>query len=582
MATAACALLLVIGDHYPPLAGVVHVPWYALAAAFALVELYPLYFQLRGETHAFGLFEIVLVCGLFMVSPVGLLAAEIVGCIAVLGLWRRIPLLKLVFNVSQLALGTATAIIVFRAIGASEGPLALRSWLAAFAGSSVSALVGAFAVAIAIMVAEGRIAWREVHESVELALAGALVNTMLGLVGVIMLSERMLTALLFVGPIVVVFASYRAYMSERAKSARLQFLYRSSEIMSGARDFEAGLLALLDFARDTFMPSWQKSCSAASRARPSASARARARANTSRAFEPVDPSLVEDVIEVADGARSAVLHEPAPTDELAHRDGLEITSAMAATLRDEDGAVHGAVLVARARGTILKVFTKDELNLFDTFSNQLATTMERTRLSTSLAQLRVLKQELQHQAHYDSLTGLANRALFREKADAALADAARARHNVAMLFIDLDDFKTVNDTMGHAAGDRLLEEVARRIDGSVRGGDIAARLGGDEFAVLLRNAPDEAIRAVADRILLSLSVPIVVEGQPLVAHASIGIARHDGTATAAELMQQADVAMYTAKRNGKGRFDEFDPTMSLTVAHRHQLKSGLQARDREQ
>jgi len=577
MAACAAALLVVIGDHYPPLAGVVAVPWYLLAAAFALVELYPLYFQLRGETHSFGLFEIVLVCGLFMVSPLGLVAAEVLGCIAILGVWRRIPLLKLVFNVSQLAAGTLAAVVVFRTIGVDGGPLALRSWLAALAGSATSALVGALAVAIAIMVAEGRVEIREVRESVELALAGALVNTMLGLVGVIILSESMLAALLLTGPILVVFASYRAYMSEHAKSARLQFLYRASEIMSGARDFEEGLLALLDFARDTFHAEIAEVVLRGEPDEPVGFRTCAGPGERQLRLEPVDRALVEDVIEVADEATSAVLHEPTPNEPLAVRDGLEITSAMAATIADEEGAVHGAVLVARAQGTILKVFTKDELDLFRTFAKQLASTMERTRLSTSLAQLRVLKQELQHQAHYDSLTGLANRALFREQAEAALAEASRHKHSLAMLFIDLDDFKTVNDTMGHAAGDELLTQVAQRIDGSVRGGDIAARLGGDEFAVLLRNAPDEsAIRAVADRILLSLSVPIIVDGQPLVAHASIGIARHDGIANAAELMQQADVAMYTAKRNGKGRFDEFDPTMSITVSRRHQLKSGLQ------
>jgi diguanylate cyclase (GGDEF)-like protein len=576
MAAGACALLVVVGDRHP-IAGVVAIPWYVLAAAFALVELHPLYFQLRGETHAFGLFEIVLVGGLFMVSPLGLVAAEMLGCVAILGLWRRIPLLKLVFNVSQLALGTLAAVAVFRTIGATGGPLAFRSWLAALAGSATSALVGALAVAIAITVAEGRIAFHEVRESVELALAGALVNTMLGLVGVIILSESMLAALLLTGPILVVFASYRAYMSEHAKSARLQFLYRASEIMSGARDFEDGLVALLDFARDTFHAEIAEVVLRGEAGEPVGFRTCTGPGERQLRLEAVDRALVEGVIEVAGGATSAVLHEPTPNEPLALRDGLEITSAIVATLADEDGAVHGAVIVARARGTILKVFAKDELDLFDTFAKQLATTMERTRLSSSLAQLRVLKQELQHQAHYDSLTGLANRALFREQADAALTDAARRKHSVAMLFIDLDDFKTVNDTMGHAAGDALLEEVARRIESSVGELGTAARLGGDEFAVVLPQVSnDSVVRTVADRILVALGDPVPIEGQSVVAQASIGIATHIGAADADELMQHADVAMYTAKRNGKGRFDEFEPNMSLTVARRHQLKMGLE------
>jgi diguanylate cyclase (GGDEF)-like protein len=167
--------------------------------------------------------------------------------------------------------------------------------------------------------------------------------------------------------------------------------------------------------------------------------------------------------------------------------------------------------------------------------------------------------------------------MLRDLVDAALADAARDANNVAVLFIDLDDFKTVNDTMGHAAGDALLEEVANRISSSVGEFGTAARLGGDEFAVLLPVVGnDSEVRAVADRILVALGDPVSVDGQSVVAQASIGIASHVGAADAAQLMQHADVAMYTAKRNGKGRFDEFEPTMSLTVARRHQLKVGLE------
>jgi len=146
-----------------------------------------------------------------------------------------------------------------------------------------------------------------------------------------------------------------------------------------------------------------------------------------------------------------------------------------------------------------------------------------------------------------------------------------------VLFIDLDDFKTVNDTLGHAAGDELLTQVARRISSCLGPDDTAARLGGDEFAVLMPCVAHEVeARTVADKILVALGDPITVEGEPIITHASIGIASHVGATDGAELMKHADVAMYTAKRNGKGRFDEFQPTMSLTVARRHQVRVGLE------
>jgi diguanylate cyclase (GGDEF)-like protein len=280
------------------------------------------------------------------------------------------------------------------------------------------------------------------------------------------------------------------------------------------------------------------------------------------------------VLDAAAIATEAVVVPAEDAAQLARHNGFESGAALLAPLSDEAG-VRGAVLVARARGG--EPFGKEDRRLFETFANHLGTTLEKARLNTSLTQLREAKQELAYQAYHDSLTGLANRALFGEHVADALATARGTGINVAVLFIDLDDFKTVNDTMGHAAGDALLQEVSRRIAASVGPDDTAARLGGDEFAVLLPRAEHELDpRIVAERILVQLADPIVLDGQPVVMQASIGIAAQDGSLSAAELMQHADVAMYTAKRNGKGRFDEFEPTMSLTVANRHQLKIGLE------
>src|SRR5262249_35901612 len=154
---------------------------------------------------------------------------------------------------------------------------------------------------------------------------------------------------------------------------------------------------------------------------------------------------------------------------------------------------------------------KEECRLFETFANHLGVTIERSRLITSLAQLQALERKLAHQAYHDSLTGLANRALFHDRVDAALENAT-SDSQVTVLFIDLDDFKTVNDTLGHSAGDALLTEVAGRIASCLDEDATAARLGGDEFAVLLPNATHEMhARAVADRILVALGDPITVE-----------------------------------------------------------------------
>jgi diguanylate cyclase (GGDEF)-like protein len=149
----------------------------------------------------------------------------------------------------------------------------------------------------------------------------------------------------------------------------------------------------------------------------------------------------------------------------------------------------------------------------------------------------------------------------------------------AVLFIDLDDFKIVNDTLGHAAGDELLVAVIERISASVREGDLVARLGGDEFAVLTDDTPDlKRSLAMADRLVRELRAPYMIAGHHVSVTASIGIASaHEGNETAADLVRNADVAMYMAKANGKAGFATFDPGMHAAIRDRHELGNQLQS-----
>ncbi len=184
----------------------------------------------------------------------------------------------------------------------------------------------------------------------------------------------------------------------------------------------------------------------------------------------------------------------------------------------------------------------------------------------------------EHQASHDPLTDLPNRGLFHELASRALARAARRDGAVAALFLDLDGFKSVNDTLGHAAGDQILVAVGKRLRGGLRPGDIVARLGGDEFAVLLEDLhrPDDASR-VAERLLEALRPPVVLQRKELFVRASIGIALNaSGHEDADQLVRNADVAMYIAKGNGKGRYEVFEPSMHRALLDRLALKADLQ------
>ncbi len=183
-----------------------------------------------------------------------------------------------------------------------------------------------------------------------------------------------------------------------------------------------------------------------------------------------------------------------------------------------------------------------------------------------------------HDARHDSLTGLANRVLFNERVEDLVA--RKTSGVVSVLFVDLDDFKIVNDSLGHEAGDRLLVTVAERLQQCIRGNDVVARLSGDEFAVLLESAVDrqDAI-AVAERVRDSLETPVEIGDREVRVSASIGIAvqRHDDVEQADALLRAADVAMYRAKRKGKGRFEFFERDMQFEAIERLDLKTDLQS-----
>ena len=174
-----------------------------------------------------------------------------------------------------------------------------------------------------------------------------------------------------------------------------------------------------------------------------------------------------------------------------------------------------------------------------------------------IEQRRQAEEALRRLAHFDALTGLPNRSLLEDRLTQAIARAQRSRSKLAVFFIDLDGFKTVNDTYGHAAGDTLLREIAERIQRYVRAHDTAARLGGDEFIVLLDAVDTSAeIEQVAQRLITGISAPWCGFGPELAVSASIGISVFSGLESCAEehLMRHADQAMYAAKARGKNQF----------------------------
>jgi diguanylate cyclase (GGDEF)-like protein len=190
---------------------------------------------------------------------------------------------------------------------------------------------------------------------------------------------------------------------------------------------------------------------------------------------------------------------------------------------------------------------------------------------------RRLEQELTHRALHDSLTGLANRLLLQERAEQAMARAGRGATTVGVLFIDVDDFNVVNDTMGHQAGDELLIAIAERVQGVLRPHDTAARVGGDEFAILIEDArdPDE-VEDLAERVVAALAAPFSVRGALVAGTVSIGVATSVEAGDVKDLMRQADLALYVAKGAGKSQWRRYQSSLHAALVERMATRAALE------
>ena len=266
-------------------------------------------------------------------------------------------------------------------------------------------------------------------------------------------------------------------------------------------------------------------------------------------------AIAEDSL-VVFGAGSPMLRStPALRDAGVH-------AAMAAPVREEGRVVGSIVVASRRPGRHHGPEDQEALLAFAEHA------------SLALTDARMVRTAL-HQAFHDPLTDLPNRALFLDRLELGLSRVRRSKSKLAVLFLDIDRFKIVNDSLGHAAGDELLQEIALRLVASIRPGDTAARFGGDEFAILLEDVDGrEGAEHVALRILGALRAPLSVAGRDVFISASIGIAMH--AQTAGDMIRDADLAMYRAKAEGKGCHAVFEPSMHVAVVERADLEADLQ------
>jgi diguanylate cyclase (GGDEF)-like protein len=569
LAVGALVGYLVNVRHLEPIASPVHLPWPILAIAYLAAETKVILVHFRRETHSFSLSEVPAVIGLFFVTPDEYLLAVLVGSGVALLVTARQSIVKVAFNLANFGLIGVVTLAVFYHFATPGGPPDPVDWFAAFSAMLVPVVIGALTIATAISLSGGAPQFQKLPEMLKFGLVVALANTSLALLAVSVMWIDPKAVLLLLIPLVTIFLAYRAYLSEREKHERLELLYQSSRIMQHSPELDSALVALLDHARTMFRAEIAEVV-----LYPRDDARDALRTTSVHDGKP--EAMVPEHVDLDAGIHGRVVGErraflTASARPLA---GRQIRQAMVSPLIGESGLI-GAMTVAN-RLTEGTSFESDDLLLLETLANQAAVALENGQLEQSLAELSRLKEQLRHQAYHDPLTGLANRAMFAEQVEAQLA-TRQPGLDAVVLFLDLDDFKLVNDTLGHGAGDRLLRVVAERINGCVRSDDLAARLGGDEFAVLLLDTPNlDRSMSVAQRIIEALQAPFQIGGNEISVGASIGIAatgRPDDTADV--LLRNADVAMYTAKAAGKRRAAVFEPTMHAALVARHSLSAEL-------
>ncbi len=565
-AAAALYAAFLAGQTSPPSPSV-GVPWWMVGVAFAAAEVRTVDVHFRREKHSYSLSEVPAVMGMYLLAPGDYFLAMLVGFGAAL-LWVRTGPLKLTFNLANFAFMGAAMMSVFYVVGGPVGDPDVKSWVGAFLGTSLAAVLSSLTIAAAISMSGGASQFQKLPEMVQFGQLVSVANTSLGLLAVsILWLDPQLLALLVV-PLAAVFLAYRAYGSEKEKHQRLELLYQSSRILQHSPELDSTLGALLEHAREMFR---------AERAELLLWPRDDADDGllTIAAHDGPTSAMVPAAVGGAAPLHGRVGRERHPFLHVGSgREAAGMRQAMAVPLLGESGLIGSMIVVNRlTEGT---TFGEDDLRLLETLANQAAVALENGQLEQSLSELSRLKEELRYQAYHDPLTGLANRMLFAEEVDAALA-AATGQTVPVVLFLDLDNFKDVNDSLGHAAGDRLLAAVAERLRSCLRKDDIAARLGGDEFAILLLDGPQlgDAL-GVATRLIEGLAPTFPIQGQELSVSASIGVAACQNRGMLSdELLRNADVAMYTAKQGGKNRVSVFEPTMHAAIVARHALTTEL-------
>jgi diguanylate cyclase (GGDEF)-like protein len=493
-----------------------------VAATYGLAEISMFHVEVRGQALSVMLSDLPLVLGLFLLTPERLLLAGLVPAILLIMARRTAPG-KAIFNLGLLTIEVAVAMVVMEALAPGRAH-DIRSWAATLVTVLAVDVLGTAAVVAAMNQFGSRPTAADIRQMLAAVTVSGVLSTIVGLMAIVVLHSSTSALVLLAGLVVVVAVVHRAYYRLLRQHADLSRLFAFTQRAGGANnEAQTVVTELLTRARDMLNAE-----SAVLRMRPVNDD------GVARNVDTTDPIAAGRPMVLPRGTR-----DPAMRRWLAEA-GLR--DALLVPLRDEDEIT--AVLQVGNRQGEAGTFTRDDLQLLQTLAVHAEVLWHNGRLL----------DRLRHDAHHDSLTGLGNRSLFQDELSRVLDHLKEPDELAAVLLLDLDRFKEVNDALGHPVGDTLLEKVAARLLAHVPADALVARLGGDEFTILLRRcrSPEDAT-ATARAVKAALTGPFEVNGTFLEVGASVGVAvvPLDGT-DPSTVLRRADVAMYEAKHSTSG------------------------------
>src|SRR5829696_3763417 len=557
-----------------------HLPWWAVALGFLCAEICVVHVRFRRSAHSFSLADLPFVFGLVFATGDAFVLGALVGTGIVWGLIRRLEIVKLMFNLAQLALAATLAAGMLQLVAGNADALQPETWVGLYAATLASGALTILLLGGAMAIAEGNVSPPMLVQMFATDALVTLINASIAIAAALVVATDPRAVPVLLVPALTVFAVYRAYISERQRHERLEFLYDANRTLSRSPEVAEALEALLARSLEAFSADVAEVLLFSGDGDPLRTTHGPGDHRVT--MEPTDRAVAEELAGLVDADSPVVsLTPPFGSPHLrAHMQARGIRHAMIAMLPGEERTI-GTIMLANRVG-LERSFGADDLRLLEALANNAAVALQYDRLEQAVNKLQSLQDQLHHQAYHDPLTDLPNRTLFMERVRQELADDGEA----AVLFVDVDDFKTINDSLGHGVGDALLVSVAERLRGCVRPEDTVARLGGDEFAVMLPGVGDPLIdgRAVARRILKAFELPVEAGSELVSVHLSVGLASSKQSGgDSDELIRNADVAMYQAKSKGKARFELFEPQMAAAILRRHDFKEELaKAIEREQ